>query len=187
MYSSICSNCGAKSDSGEQYCPECGALKQEILSQTGFYDSLVNLIATKIDFLDNNVVFAHLILRTFILVLGIIFIPPFIKNCELFWLIGIIYTIFGIVREIENKILKGNGIYLVSQILVSAYLGAAIGNIISHTGRNYYYGISYYFNYKFLFNQILDKNILVIIGSVIGVITFGFITYYKNYFADTKE
>ena len=187
MYSSICSNCGAKSDRNEQYCPECGAIKQEIVSKTGFYDSIVNLIASKIDFFDNSVVFAHLILRAIILLIGIIVIPPLIRESELVWLAGIIFTVFGIIKEIENNILNSKGIYLLSKILVSAYIGAAIGNLISFTGRNYNYTLSYYFNYKFLFNQFLNKNALVIIGAIVGIITLGIISYYKNYFSGRKD
>ncbi len=187
MYSSICSNCGAKSNNTEQYCPECGALKQEVLSKTGFYDSLVDLIASKIDFLDNSLVFAHLILRTLILLIGVIIIPPFIRESELFWLAGIVYTIFAIIKEIEKNILNSKGIYLISKVLLSAYIGAGIGNLISHTGRNYNYTLSYYFNYKFLFNEILNKNSLVIIGAFIGVISLVFLTYYKNYFFGKKD
>jgi hypothetical protein len=186
-YSSICSSCGIKSEPTESHCPDCGAEKQEILSKTSFYDSIINLLASRIDFLDNSIILVQLLSRILFLLAGIILIPPFIRDSEFFWLACLVFTIFGITKQIENNFLGTKGIYLFSQIFISSYIGAGVGNLISYTGKMHNYSFSYFFNYEFLLKEISRPNSLVIIGIIVGILTLGFITFLNNQFNELNN
>lgn len=184
VYSKVCPGCGEKSSKYEEICPECGAVKSENLKHSAFADSFMETIASYLTFFNQPVLAAKLLIRSFFLLLLIFVVPDFIRESELFWMACAAYSVFGIVKELEEKVLRLNGIYLTLKILLIAYIGAAIGNFISYTGYNTGYNFAYYFNTGFLLSEISNGNTLLIIGIIAALGFYFLITVILNVIKD---
>jgi hypothetical protein len=184
-YPKTCSACGIESTPEDKFCPQCGIEKAELVTKVKFFDSVVNDISAKLTFLDNPEIFVRIVFKLTILLLAGLLLPAFIKQSEFVWMILLAYSIFGIVKEIEFRIERITGIYLYSQALFYAYIGAGFGNLISYTGRNYYYNIGYYFNIKFIASEIGRLNALPLIGAIAGIGLFVFIRVIKKMFEES--
>ena len=184
-YPKTCSACGIEATPEDKFCPQCGIEKAELVTKVKFFDSVVNDIAAKITILDNPEIFVRILFRLTILLLAGLLLPAFIKQSEFVWMILLAYSIFGVVKEIEFRIERITGIYLYSQTLFYAYIGAGFGNLISYTGRNFYYSIGYYFNIKFIASEIGRLNALPLVGAIAGIGLFVFVRVIKKILEDS--
>jgi hypothetical protein len=80
-----------------------------------------------------------------------------------------IFSVYGLIKEVAKSYTKFRFIYKVAKLLLFAYFGAGIGNLISHAGKLVYYKFSYYFNLNFMYDQIELGNSMIILGAVLGV------------------
>ena len=185
-YPKTCSACGIESTPEDKFCPQCGIEKAELVTKVKFFDSVFNDIAEKLTFLDNPEIFVRIVFKLTILLLAGLLLPAFIQQSEFVWMILLAYSVFGVVREIEFRIERITGIYLYSQALFYAYIGAGFGNLISYTGRNYYYSIGYYFNIKFIVSEIGRLNALPLVGAIAGIGLFVFMRVIKKMLGEGK-
>ncbi len=169
MYSLVCPNCGEKSAHDLKDCPNCGFAKTEIVNRVGIMQSLNATLVDKLGFLDYPQLYITIVSRTIIILFIIFIIPDFISNSEFFWMVIGIFSVYGLIKEVAKSYTKFRFIYKTSKLLLFAYFGAGIGNLISHTGRMVYYRFSYYFNLKFLYEQISIGNSMLIIGACAGI------------------
>lgn len=169
MYSTICPNCGKKSDSELKDCPDCGFTKAEIVNKVGIFQSINDLLVDKLSFLDYPQLYIIIITRAVIILFIIFIIPDFINNSEFFWMVIGIFSVYGLIKEIAKFYIKFRIVYKITKILLFAFFGAGIGNLISHAGRMVYFRFSYYFNLEFLYEQFSIGNSMIILGAIAGI------------------
>ena len=153
MYSTICANCGEKSERVLKDCPSCGSAKTEIVNRNSISESINNTLIDKLSFLDYPQLYITIFTRAFILLIIIFVIPDFISNSEFFWMVVGIFSVYGLIKEVAKSYSKFRIIYKTAKLLLFAYFGAGIGNLISHAGKLVYYRFSYYFNLEFIYDQ----------------------------------
>lgn len=169
MYSTVCPNCGEKSESELKDCPSCGFAKAEIVNKNSISKSINDSLVDKLSFLDYPQLYITTFTRALILLVAIFVIPDFISNSEFFWMVVGIFSVYGLIKEVAKSYTKFRFIYKVAKLLLFAYFGAGIGNLISHAGKLVYYKFSYYFNLNFMYDQIELGNSMIILGAVLGV------------------
>jgi hypothetical protein len=183
MYSAICPNCGEKSEHDVKDCPGCGFEKAEIVNKVSIFQSINNKLIDKLSFLDYPQLYITIFTRAFIILFTIFVIPDFISRSEFFWMVIGIFSVYGLIREIAKTYTKFRIIYKVAKLLLFAFFGAGIGNIISHAGKLVYYRFSYYFNFSFLYDQLSIGNSMIILGAVAGI---GFMLLINRFYDDFK-
>ena len=169
MYTIICPNCGEKSERELKDCPSCGFTKAEIVNRNSISESINNTLIDKLSFLDYPQLYITIFTRSFILLITIFVIPDFISNSEFFWMLVGIFSVYGLIKEVAKSYTKFRFIYKTAKLLLFAYFGAGIGNLISHAGKLVYYRFSYYFNLEFMYNQQRIGNSMIILGAVVGI------------------
>jgi hypothetical protein len=169
MYSAICPNCGEKSSRNLRECPNCGFVKAEIVNKSTIFEDINNKLVDKLSFLDYPQLYITVIIRGLLLLITIFAIPDFIRDSELFWMVIGIFSVYGLIKEIAKTYYGFRIVYKTAKLLLFAYFGAGIANLISHTGRLVYYKISYYFNLPFLYHQLSIGNSMIILGAGAGV------------------
>lgn len=169
MYPTICQNCGQKSDNDLKDCPSCGSTKAEIVNKVSITQSINDALVNKLSFLDYPQLYITIVLRAIIILFTIFVIPDFISNSEFFWMVIGIFSVYGLIKEVAKTYSRFIVVYKIAKILLFAYFGAGIGNLISHTGRMVYFRFSYYFNLNFLYDQLLIGNSMLIIGACAGI------------------
>lgn len=169
MYSTVCPNCGEKSGHDIMDCPSCGYTKAEIVNKVGIIQSINASLVDKLSFLDYPQLYITIFTRAFFILFTIFVIPDFISNSEFFWMVIGIFSVYGLIKEIAKTFSQFRFVYKAAKILLFAYFGAGFGNIISHAGRMVYYRFSYYFNLKFLYEQISIGNTMILFGAVAGI------------------
>lgn len=169
MYSTICPNCGEKSEGNLKDCPSCGFAKAEIVNKTSIIQSINDQLVNKIDFLDYPQLYITVFTRAIIILFTVFIIPDFIRNSEFFWLVIGIFSVYGLIKEIAKSYSKFRLIYKAAKLLMFAFFGAGIGNLISHAGRMVYFRFSYYFNLEFLYDQFTIGNSMIILGALAGI------------------
>ena len=169
MYSTICANCGEKSERGLKDCPSCGSAKTEIVNRNSISESIKNALINRLSFLDYPQLYITIFTQAFILLITIFVIPDFISNSEFFWMVVGIFSVYGLIKEVAKSYSKFRFFYKTAKLLLFAYFGAGIGNLISNAGKLVYYRFSYYFNLEFIYDQIIIGNSMIIIGAVVGI------------------
>ena len=169
MYTIICPNCGEKSERELKDCPSCGFTKAEIVNRNSISESINNTLIDKLSFLDYPQLYITIFTRSFILLITIFIIPDFISNSEFFWMFVGIFSVYGLIKEVAKSYTKFRFIYKTAKLLLFAYFGAGIGNLISHAGRLVYYRFSYYFNLEFMYDQLRIGNSMIVLGAVVGI------------------
>jgi len=169
MHTSICPNCGEKSERELKDCPSCGFTKAEIVNRNSISESINNTLIDKLSFLDYPQLYITIFTRALILLITIFVIPDFISNSEFFWMLVGIFSVYGLIKEVAKCYTKFRFIYKTAKLLLFAYFGAGIGNLISHAGKLVYYRFSYYFNLEFMYNQLKIGNSMIILGAVVGI------------------
>ncbi|HRN27185.1 MAG: hypothetical protein IT276_01130 [Ignavibacteriaceae bacterium] len=169
MYPTICQNCGQKSDNDLKDCPSCGSTKAEIVNKVSITQSINDALDNKLSFLDYPQLYITIVSRAIIILFTIFVIPDFISNSEFFWMVIGIFSVYGLIKEVAKTYSRFIVVYKIAKILLFAYFGAGIGNLISHTGRMVYFRFSYYFNLNFLYDQLLIGNSMLIIGACAGI------------------
>jgi len=74
MYSSVCPNCGEKSESEVKDCPKCGFFKAEIVNKVGMLQSINNSLVDKLSFLDYPQLYVTIIFRLVFILIAIFLI-----------------------------------------------------------------------------------------------------------------
>ncbi|MBK7632053.1 MAG: hypothetical protein IPJ23_15355 [Ignavibacteriales bacterium] len=169
MYTTVCPNCGEKSAHDLKDCPSCGFAKAEIVNRVGIMQSLNATLVDKLSFLDYPQLYIIIVTRAFIILFTIFVIPDFINKSEFFWMAIGIFSVYGLIKEVAQTYSQFIVVYKVAKILLFAYFGSGIGNVISHAGRMVYYRFSYYFNVQFLYDQLSIGNTMILLGAVAGV------------------
>lgn len=193
MYTNICPNCGEKSEHELKDCPSCGFAKAEVVNKVGIFQSINDSIVDKLRFLDYAQLYVTIIFRLVILIITIFLIPDFIGNSEFFWMVIGIFSVYGLIKEVAKTYSKFIFVYKINKVLLFAYFGAGLGNLISHAGRLVYYRFSYYFNLEFLYNQFSIGNSMILLGAAAGIgfmiITNSFYNEFKvkDYTSDLKD
>ena len=169
MYSTVCPNCGEKSESELKDCPSCGFAKAEIVNKVGIFQSINDSLVDKLSFLDYPQLYITIFSRAVILLIIIFVIPDFISNSEFFWMVVGIFSVYGLIKEVAKSYTRFRIVYKAAKLLLFGFFGAGIGNLISHAGRLVYYRFSYYFNIEFLYNEFLIGNSMIILGALAGI------------------
>ncbi len=178
-YTQVCPECGFRSGTNQDICPNCGTKKQMSIDESNASEIIYDEIDSRIDFIENPSLYVKILISLIILFGGIFFMPDFLAKSETFWMIYAAANVFTVIKAADHQFENLNGVYFFSKLLLCIYLGAGIGNIIAHTGiRNF--PISYYFNPEFLYLQLISKNILMIVGAVAGAGFFLFASYFKK-------
>ena len=116
------------SEPDEEFCPNCGKPKPEDKADEGFVNSFVETISSKITFIDNPEVFVRLIFRIILFFAGILLIPTFVRESEIFIISLYLYTIVGLTKALEEKIKSLKGIHYWTKLFITAYAGAGAAN-----------------------------------------------------------
>jgi len=182
MYSSVCPNCGEKSESEVKDCPKCGFFKAEIVNKVGMLQSINNSLVDKLSFLDYPQLYVTIIFRLVFILIAIFLIPDFIGNSEFFWMVIGIFSIYGLIKEVAKTYTKLRIVYKAAKLLLFAFFGAGFGNLISHAGRMVYFRFSYYFNIEFLYNQLSIGNSMIIVGAIFGLMVMLITDQFRNEF-----
>ncbi len=169
MYSTVCPNCGEKSERDLKDCPSCGFAKAEIVNKVGIIQSINDSLVDKLSFLDYPQLYITIFTRALFILFTIFVIPDFISNSEFFWMVIGIFSVYGLIKEIAKTFSQFRFVYKAAKILLFAYFGAGFGNLISHAGRMVYYRFSYYFNLKFLYDQLSIGNTMILFGAIAGI------------------
>ncbi len=183
VYSTICPNCGEKSEGNLKDCPSCGFAKAEIVNKTSIIQSINDQLVNKIDFLDYPQLYITVFTRAIIILFTVFIIPDFIRNSEFFWLVIGIFSVYGLIKEVAKSYSKFRIVYKTSKLLLFAFFGAGFGNLISHAGRLVYFRFSYYFNLKFLYEQLSIGNSMIILGAAAGI---GFMIITNSFYDEFK-
>ena len=183
MYSTVCPNCGEKSEHELKDCPSCGFEKAEIVNKNTITKSINDSLVGKLSFLDYPQLYVTIIFRLVILLITIFLIPDFIGNSEFFWMVIGIFSVYGLIKEIAKSYAQFRILYKTSKLLLFAFFGAGFGNLISHTGKMVYFRFSYYFNLEFLYNQLLIGNSMIILGTLAGI---GFMLITNRFYDEFK-
>lgn len=187
LYSTVCPNCGEKSDVDIQHCPVCGAEKSEQITKGGILNDINKALVEKLSFLDYPQLYATVITRLVIMLFIIFIIPDFISSSEFFWLVIGIFSVYGLIKEIAKSYRSFIPFYKICKILLFAYFGAGVGNLIAHTGRGLNYRFSYYFNIEFILNQISLGNGLIYVGAIFGIIAMIILNQFKQDFGPEDQ
>ena len=182
MYSSICPNCGEKSESEVKDCPKCGFTKTEIVNKNSITKSINDSLVDKLSFLDYPQLYVIIIFRLVFILITIFLIPDFISNSEFFWMVIGIFSVYGLIKEVAKSYSKFRIVYKTSKLLLFAFFGAGFGNLISHAGRLVYYRFSYYFNLEFLYEQLSIGNSMIIVGAIFGLMVMLITNQFRNEF-----
>lgn len=183
MYTNICPNCGEKSDSKVRDCLNCGFAKAEIVNKVGILQSINNSLVEKLSFLDYPQLYVTIIFRLVFILATIFLLPDFISNSEFFWMVIGIFSVYGLIKEVAKTYSKVIFVYKISKVLLFAYFGAGLGNLISHAGKLVYYRFSYYFNLEFLYNQFSTGNSMILLGAAAGI---GFMIITNSFYNEFK-
>jgi len=183
MYSTVCPNCGDKSESKLKDCPSCGFAKAEIVNKVGIFQSINDSLVDKLSFLDYPQLYITIFTRAIILLIIIFVIPDFISNSEFFWMVVGIFSVYGLIKEVAKSYTQFRIVYKAAKLLLFAYFGAGFGNLISHTGKMIYYRFSYYFNLNFLYNELSIGNTMILFGVVAGI---GFMLLTNRFYDEFK-
>ena len=183
MYTTICPNCGKKSDSELKYCPDCGFTTAEIVNKVGIFQSINDLLVDKLSFLDYPQLYIIIITRAVIILFIIFIIPDFIINSEFFWMVIGVFSVYGLIKEFAKFYTKFRIVYKTTKILLFAFFGAGFGNLISHAGRMVYFRLSYYFNLEFMYEQFSIGNSMIVLGALAGI---GFMFLINQFYDDFK-
>jgi ribosomal protein L37E len=169
MYTNICPNCGEKSEHELKDCPICGFEKTEIVNKNSITKSINDSLVDKLSFLDYPQLYVTIIFRLVFILIAIVLIPDFIGNSEFFWIVIGIFSVYGLIKEVAKSYPQFRILYKTSKLLLFAFFGAGLGNLISHAGRLVYYKFSYYFNLEFLYDQFSIGNSMIVLGAVAGI------------------
>lgn len=183
MYSTVCPNCGEKSESKLKDCPSCGFAKAEIVNKVGIFQSINDSLVDKLSFLDYPQLYITIFTRVVILLTTIFVIPDFISNSEFFWMVVGIFSVYGLIKEVAKSYSKFRNFYKAAKLLMYAYFGAGFGNLISHAGQMVYYRFSYYFNLNFMYDQLSIGNTMILFGAVAGI---GFMLLTNRFYDEFK-
>lgn len=183
MYSTVCPNCGEKSERENQYCPACGAAKLEPATKGSLLKDINDALVEKLSFLDYPQLYVTVITRLVIMLFIIFVIPDFISNSEFFWMVIGIFSVYGLIKEIAQTHNQFLFVYKICRTLLFAYFGAGFGNLIAHAGRMAYYRFNYYFNIRFLYDQLFNGNSMIIVGAIAGI---GVMILYNNFRNDLE-
>jgi ribosomal protein L37E len=183
MYTNICPNCGKKSEQELKHCPYCGFTKAEIVNRNSITKSINDSLVDKLSFLDYPQLYVTIIFRLVFILIAIFLIPDFIGNSEFFWMVIGIFSVYGLIKEVAKTYSKIIIVYKISKVLLFAYFGAGLGNLISHAGRLVYYKFSYYFNLAFLYDQFELGNSMIILGASAGI---GFMLITNSFYNEFK-
>ena len=183
MYTNICPNCGKKSEQGIKDCPYCGFAKAEIVNKVGILESINNSLVEKLSFLDYPQLYVTIIFRLAFILTTIFLLPDFISNSEFFWMVVGIFSVYGLIKEVAKTYSKIIFVYKISKVLLFAYFGAGLGNLISHAGKLVYYRFSYYFNLEFLYHQFSIGNSMILLGAAAGI---GFMIITNSFYDEFK-
>lgn len=186
MYSTVCPNCGEKSDNEVQQCPACGTAKLEPATRGSIFKDINDTLVEKLSFLDYPQLYVTVITRLVIMLFIIFVIPNFISNSEFFWMVIGIFSIYGLIKEVAKTYSQFIVVYKIAKIFLFAYFGASFGNLISHAGRMTHYRFSYYFNIVFLFDQISIRNTMIIMGAIAGIVVMIMYNQFRKDF-DVEE
>jgi uncharacterized membrane protein YsdA (DUF1294 family) len=183
MYSSICPNCGKKSEQELKDCPYCGFTKAEIVNKNSITKSINDSLVDKLSFLDYPQLYVTIIFRLVFILIVIFLIPDFISNSEFFWMVIGIFSVYGLIKEVAKSYSQFRIVYKTSKLLLFAFFGAGFGNLISHTGKMVYFRFSYYFNLEFLYDQIELGNSMILLGAIAGI---GFMLITNSFYNEFK-
>ena len=183
MYSTVCPNCGEKSESELKDCPSCGFAKAEIVNKVGIFQSINDSLVDKLSFLDYPQLYITIFSRAVILLIIIFVIPDFISNSEFFWMVVGIFSVYGLIKEVAKSYTRFRIVYKAAKLLLFGFFGAGFGNLISHAGRLVYYKLSYYFNLKFLYDELSIGNTMILFGAVAGI---GFMLLTNRFYDEFK-
>lgn len=178
MYSTVCPNCGEKSEKEIQCCPACGAVKSERATKGSIFNDIKDALVNKLSFLDYPQLYVTVITRLVIMLLTIFILPDFISNSEFFWMVIGIFSVYGLVKEVARSFNRFIIVYKVCKTLLFSYFGAGFGNLISHTGKMVYYRFSYYFNLAFMYNELSKANTMILFGAIAGIGVMLLINYF---------
>lgn len=182
MYTITCPNCGERSDREVRDCPNCGLEKAEIVHRNSITKSINDMLVDRLAFLDNPQLYVTIIFRLIFILITIFLIPDFISDNEFFWMVIWIFSVYGLIKEIAKSYHKFIIVYKISKLFLFAYFGAGLGNLISHAGKLVHYRFSYYFNIKFLYDQILIGNSMIILGAIFGLMVMLITNQFRNEF-----
>ena len=126
MYSTVCPNCGEKSESKLKDCPSCGFAKVEIVNKVGIFQSINDSLVDKLSFLDYPQLYITIFTRAVILLIIIFVIPDFISNSEFFWMVVGIFSVYGLIKEVAKSYTQFRIVYKTAKLLLFAYFGAGI-------------------------------------------------------------
>lgn len=183
MYTTVCPNCGEKSERELKDCPSCGFAKAEIVNKNSIAKSINDKLVAKLSFLDYPQLYVTIIFRLIFLLITIFLIPDFISNSEFFWMVIGIFSVYGLIKEVAKIYPKFRIVYKTAKLLLFAFFGAGLGNLISHAGRLVYYRFSYYFNINFLYDQLSIGNSMIILGGAAGI---GFMLIANRFYDEFK-
>ncbi len=183
MYSTICPNCGEKSEHELKDCPSCGFEKTEIVNKNSIAKSINDSLVCKLSFLDYPQLYVTIITRLVIMLFTIFVLPDFISNSEFFWMVIGIFSVYGLIKEVAKNYSQVRIVYKTSKLLLFSFFGAGFGNLISHTGKMVYFRFSYFFNLEFLYDQLLIGNSMIILGTVAGI---GFMLITHRFYDEFK-
>ena len=186
MHSSICPNCGEKSEQEIKDCPSCGFEKIEIVNKNSIFKSINDTLVSKLYFLDYPQLYITIITRLVMMLFTIFVLPDFISNSEFFWMVIGIFSVYGLIKEIAKTHTRFIVVYKLCKTLLFAYPGAGFGNLISHTGSMVYFKFSYYFNLNFMYDEISKANAMILVGAVAGIGVMLLINYFGDEFKVDK-
>lgn len=182
MYSTICPNCGEKSDKEIQSCPVCGVVKSELVTKGSIFKDINDKLVERLSFLDYPQLYVTVVSRLILMLFIIFVIPDFISNSEFFWMVIGIFSVYGLIKEVAKTHTQFILVYKLSKALLFSYFGAGFGNLISHAGRMAFYRFSYYFNISFLYDQIRIGNSMIIVGAAAGLLIMIVYNQFRNNF-----
>lgn len=187
MYSTVCPNCGEKSERENQYCPACGAAKLEPATKGSLLKDINDALVEKLSFLDYPQLYVTVITRLVIMLFIIFVIPDFISNSEFFWMVIGIFSVYGLIKEIAQTHKQFIFVYKICRTLLFAYFGAGFGNLISHAGKMVYFKFSYYFNFNFMYDEISKANTMIFLGAIAGIGAMLLINYFGDAFKEVEH
>jgi hypothetical protein len=176
-YTQVCPECGFKSETDQDVCPSCGTKKEMSIDGSTASDIIYNEIDSKIGFIEKPSIYAKIIMSLMILFAGIFLLPDFLAKSETFWLIYVTSNIFTIIKTADKHFHSLHGIYYSSLILLCIYVGAGVGNVISHAGKTASIPFNYYFNPSFITAQLGSGNSFIVIGAASGAAFFFFFRF----------
>ncbi|HVO76093.1 MAG TPA: hypothetical protein VMT35_18860 [Ignavibacteriaceae bacterium] len=179
-YSEVCPECGLHSGSGDETCPGCGAKKALNIEKSEPSEVVYDKIDSEFRLFEKPSLYIKILISLIILLGGIFFLPDFLRNSEMFWILYSVSNVFTVIKAVDAHFAKLHGIYPLSKIFLCVYIGAGIGNVIEYSGKNSHFFFSYYFNPAFLYSQLRDGNKSIFFGAAAGAGFYFLIDYLKN-------